>query len=156
LSNSDIQTAIDDYFDLFVSDGDQAGRLERLIAVLDRLAVLSQSAPAPNAGADDDAEPARFDYQEARRIAERAFPSLGYYNVALEISGRIAQTELAVADAIDDLADILCELQAISWHLGNTSKEDALAAFVFSFRAHWGAHLRSLQLYLHEHYRPDR
>jgi hypothetical protein len=51
---------------------------------------------------------------------------------------------------IDDILDIARDLTEIIWRYENTSKDDVLWHFEFLFRAHWGRHLRSLQVYLHD------
>ncbi|MFN7134579.1 MAG: DUF5063 domain-containing protein, partial [Myxococcales bacterium] len=58
--------------------------------------------------------------------------------------------QIMVGDAIDDIVDIANDLQQVVWRWETTSEADALWHFRFSFTSHWGAHLRALQLYLHE------
>jgi hypothetical protein len=65
------------------------------------------------------------------------------------ISEYVGEAALGVADAIDDLADVARDLEEVQrrW---KDCPEDALWHFAFLYRAHWGGHLRSLQVYLHD------
>ena len=56
------------------------------------------------------------------------------------------------AVAVDDLSGVIDDLQNIKWRFDNTSEADALREFELGFRTHWGHHLRSLQLILHNMY----
>ncbi|MFT5152874.1 MAG: hypothetical protein ACI841_002873 [Planctomycetota bacterium] len=97
----------------------------------------------------DYADPPVWTYEERRRICSERFPFLGFYNDVSLLSTQVGEGEAVVADAIDDLADIASELEAVSWRWNNTSVEDALWHLQESYRTHWGRHLRGLQLYLH-------
>jgi hypothetical protein len=81
-------------------------------------------------------------------VSER-FPSLGFYNVVVDVTEKLSETELAVGDAVDDLADIVDQLKAVSWCFEHTSANDALWHLWDSYVFHWGEHLRYLQLYLY-------
>lgn len=72
------------------------------------------------------------DYKVLRECIAPLFPSLGLYNEALHIADKVGASELSMGEAIDDLTDIAMDMHS------------------FGFETHWGLHLRSLQLYLHE------
>ena len=57
-------------------------------------------------------------------------------------------------DAIDDLADIYGDLEVFDGIWVSRGPDAALAALSATYEAHWGMHLRELQLYLFQ--RGDR
>ena len=61
---------------------------------------------------------------------------------------KVGEAALNVGDAVDDIADIAMDLDDVlcRW---TESPDDALWHFVHGFNAHWGEHLRALQLYLY-------
>ena len=121
---------------------------EVLPGALDRLALAATARrfPFPSA-VRDNSETAREPYDVWRARAVAAFPGFGYYNATQPVSEKVGEGELVVGDAIDDLADIAADLDHVL-HLWPRSPELALWEFQESFAAHWGLHLRSLQLYL--------
>ncbi|NOK01577.1 MULTISPECIES: DUF5063 domain-containing protein [Myxococcus] len=120
-----------------------------LRAALDWLALAYHFADAPF-------DPTKYpDAPSADDSALRAciaslFPALGFYNEALHLADKVGESELCMGDAIDDLTDIAMDMHSVLFRWENTSEEDALWHFRFGFETHWGLHLRSLQLYLHE------
>jgi Domain of unknown function (DUF5063) len=76
------------------------------------------------------------------------FPELGYYNTPSSITQHIAEAEIDVGDAIDDITDIAIELYDVLWRFDHTSADDALWYFSNSYFTHWEQHLRQLQLCL--------
>lgn len=76
------------------------------------------------------------------------FPDLGMYNIPNCISYNLASTEIIIGDATDDLLDIYMDLKETMWRFRNTSKEDALYKFNWSYKNHFGVHLKNLQWYL--------
>lgn len=89
--------------------------------------------------------------ETALRVAiARRFPSLGLYNMVADISENIGETACVIGDAIDDMVDITREIQSALWRFAHTSEADATWHLVFSYRMHWGHHLRHLQLYLQD------
>ncbi len=95
-------------------------------------------------------DPPKEDSASVRARISKAYPSLGLYNVALDVSGEIGATKLAVGDAIDDLVDVTQDLYEVQWRFSNTSKEDALFHLQLGYRTHWGRHARDLSLYIHD------
>lgn len=92
------------------------------------------------------------EYSETRKKVEKRFPKLGFYNLALDVTENIGTSDVVTGDAIDDITDIVKDLLDVQWRFENTSDNDALFNFEFSFRTHWGRHLRILQFYVHDLY----
>lgn len=116
---------------------------------LDRLALASHFAKPASDDAHHSAPPVPSSDVLRAKIGP-LFPELGYYNTALDTVDKVGDSELGVGDAIDDLVDIARELQAVLLRWETNSAADALWHFRQGFKSHWGKHLRSLQLYLHE------
>lgn len=147
-----IKAAIENYLAVITSnEGEETDRIQKLILSLDGLALASHTVDY-TFDERDYPEPPEKDYKIARESIGKLFPSLGYYNVALDISDKIEQSSLSVGDAIDDIVDIAGDLKEVLWRYENTSEDDALFHFQLLFRSHWGMHLRSLQFYLHDFY----
>lgn len=87
------------------------------------------------------------DYDERRNTISELFPEYGQYCLS---DGRIDGfgENGMVEDAIDDLADLSRDFEAVLWRFEHTSSDDALWEFQFMYGFHWGGHIRSLQLYL--------
>ena len=95
------------------------------------------------------------DYSERRAVVCRQFPELGYYNVPASIAEDIANTELHVGDAIDDLIDIRSELAGVLQIWETTGEAQAMRALAAAYAMHLGDHLRDLQRYLHARQREN-
>ncbi len=89
-----------------------------------------------------------FDYEEIRLNVSENFPTLGYYSTVLNPNEIGEETKIGVADAIDDLSDIIKDLLAVRWRIQNTSLKDAVCHFEFSMRTHSEKHLLDLLGYL--------
>jgi hypothetical protein len=87
-------------------------------------------------------------YNEIREIINKKFPNHGYYNIPSKITEEIADAEIIVGDAIDDICDLYIDMKRIKWRFENTSQMDALWNFQFGYNSHWGWHLRDLQWYV--------
>jgi hypothetical protein len=148
-----VKEAIENYLAILTSDeGEETDRIKKLILSLDELALLSHKVNATFDDRDYPDPPAR-DYEADYQSIGKLFPSLGYYNVALDVSENIGQASLAIGDATDDIVDIAGDLKEVLWYFKNTSEQDALFNFQFLFGIHWGRHLRYLQLYLHDKFK---
>ena len=66
------------------------------------------------------------------------------------IRERILRGELAIGDAIDDLADIFIELREVKWINEHVDRRNALAALHFRYDMHLWMHIHSLRQYLEE------
>jgi hypothetical protein len=148
VSREDIHNAILEYLDLIKIGGKTAEEnLQALEMVLDKLALAYHYA---------DCEFDETNYPNARRyskkwykLAGKRFPDFGFYNVPYSVIEQLVESELMVGDAIDDLADIATDLEAVDWCWKQTSIDNALWHFRFGFKAHWGEHLRHLQFFMH-------
>lgn len=148
-----IKAAIEHYLSVIASgEGDETDRIQKLILSLDELAMVSHKQLDYVFDKREYPDPPERDYEATRKSVGKLFPSLGFYNTALDVSDEIGQTTLGIEDAIDDIADIAGDLIEVLWRLNNTSEDDALYHFHLYFRSHWGRHLRELQLCLHDFY----
>ena len=145
----DIQTEINNFLELVLKSDSELEELEELISGLDRLATLTHDIKY-QFDETDYSDNSNFEYSIIREKVSTRFPNLGYYNSALDVSENIGNSKIATGDAIDDITDITLDLLRIQWRFENTSPDDALWHFEFLFKAHWGRHLRELQLYLHD------
>ncbi|MFO1394794.1 MAG: DUF5063 domain-containing protein [Steroidobacteraceae bacterium] len=127
----------------------ESDSIEALEAALDRLAAGVHTVWFELDSADYPDPPSEDPTSLHQRVAQR-FPSFGYYNTPLDTSHKISETELAVGDAINDIAEICGDLRENIWRFQNTSEADALFHFQLGYRSHWGRHLRELQLYVHD------
>jgi hypothetical protein len=122
-------------------------RLLRLRRSLDQLALLQHDVSYACDDRDYPDTPCK-DYQKLRELVSSRFPDLGHYNVPALVTQHIAEAEMHVGDATDDITDIALDLYDVQWRLENTSVDDALWYFTNSYFTHWEEHLRGLQLYL--------
>ncbi len=123
-------------------------RKDALRVVLDRLAVVVDSVKRAPLREVETPEPPRIGYDSVRKRFAAAFPDLGLYDAVTELSKAVGSPEVTAGDALDDLADIAVDLQEVL-DRAKVSIDDAVLEFRFGFEAHWGTHLRWLQLYLH-------
>ncbi|MBL1430219.1 MAG: DUF5063 domain-containing protein [Robiginitomaculum sp.] len=149
MTSINYRKVIDGFLSVVSSEDEEIGRIQKLIKCLDELAVCTNDVDYCF-DEKDYAEPPDRDYIKFREYISKKFPSLGFYNIALEISEELHKSSLSIGDAIDDIVDIAQDLQDVLWRFDNTSPDDALFYFEFTFRSHWGQHLRELQLYLHD------
>lgn len=145
---SDIYKSIIDFLDVLdTSFSDEAQAIERLATALDQIAFALHFVNytfEPNWP-----DPPQQDYSGFRERARQRFPSFGLYNIPASITDEIAITTIGVGDAIDDIADIACELSKVQWCWQNTSPNDALWHLEFGYQSHVGWHLRQLQSYIY-------
>jgi hypothetical protein len=148
MSREEIHRSILEYLDLLENGGmSKEENLQALERVLDSLA-LAHNFLDFQFDKNDYPEAPKQNYNRLRQLAEKRFPDFGYYNMPLEISDKIATSEIIVGDAIDAVADIARDMHEIAWRWENTSQEDALWNLRFGYESHWGEHLRTLQLYI--------
>ncbi len=144
-----IRQSIVDFIEVVSADTyDRKRRLSRLVQTLDNL-VATVHVVEFTYDRTENPEAPTLDYQQLYATIGKRFPDLGYYNIADPIAQRIGEGQVVVGDGIDDIVDIFKELSEVLWLWENTSANDALWHLTWSFRVHWGMHLRSLQLYLH-------
>jgi len=77
-----------------------------------------------------------IEYKEIRTNVESNFHDFGYYKSILDINDLYKYDDVAMGDAIDDLADIISDLLEIKWRIENNSLADGLWYFQFIFKAH--------------------
>lgn len=148
MNREGIHAAVSDYLDLIEKGtGSESGNEERLVPVLDGLALAMNSVDSEFDEREWPLAPRR-DTRRLRALVCRRFPNYGFYNVPSVVTERIAESEVIVADAIDDIEEIAGELLDFEWYLANTSEEDAYWHLAFNYRGHWREHLRGLQFYL--------
>lgn len=149
MTRKDIHEAVKSFLGVLDEQTHFEDREGALRAALDWLALAYHFADASFDHAEYPDAP-RADYRALRECIAPLFPSLGFYNEALHLTDKVGESELSIGDALDDLTDIARDMHSVLFCWENTSEEDALWHFRFGFENHWGLHLRSLQLYLHE------
>lgn len=148
LSREDILNTILEYLDLLANGrGGATENLEALDVVLDKLALAYHFAEYETEGiVYPDA--VREEYERMRKLTVEQFPDFGYYNKPSSVTGEVAEAQMFVGDAVDDVADMAVDLLEVAWRWQNTSVDDALWHFRLGYESHWGEHLRYLQLYI--------
>jgi Domain of unknown function (DUF5063) len=148
MTRGEILDAVKQFLSLMEGAGSAEEREKALRLALDRLALASHFTEAPF-DERDHPDPPRADYQVLRERISALFPHYGFYNAILDVSEKVGEPQVGIADAIDDLSDIAMDLYEVRARWETTSEEDALFHFRLLFKSHWGQHLRSLQQYLH-------
>lgn len=144
----DIHKIIEDFIDLIEHGRGSVTANEAALALeLDRLA-LAMHAIEPVCDGRDYPDPPECSYEQLYQHIGELFSRYGYYNLAADISEKVGEATVTVGDAIDDLTDIALELYEVHWRWCHTSANDAIWYLNLSYHAHWGMHLRALQLYL--------
>lgn len=134
--------------------GNAPADLSRLIRGLDALAYAMHFIDC--VGGESEMEPPRLDYRQAYEAIRQRYAFLGRYWLALHpVLQEGTEGELAVGDAIDDLADILIELKDLRWLHEHSGRNDALAALRARYDKHLWMHVHSLRQYLEEVKRDD-
>lgn len=125
---------------------DQDRRIQELERHLDRLAWVRH-----DLGYDFDPrqlpDPPEHHYDTDRAVLQSRFPELGCYNTVSSVKTDLAETEVWIGDAMDDITDIYSDLKTVLWCWQQNSREDA----IFHMRTlmpHWMGHVRGLQSYL--------
>jgi hypothetical protein len=128
-----------------VTEGDPPTPTE-LIILLDDLARSYHACPDGNVQ-DDKFDPPALNGPETYGLIASRFPALGMY--ATSDPTVVVNDEPLVADAIDDLADIVGDLRDVIATHDAVSPDDGYWLFRWTYRSHWGDHLRRLTFYLH-------
>jgi hypothetical protein len=150
VNGDDIKRLVDQFIAFVDSGAAESGDPHReLLGLLDSLALAEASLPLRWDNRDYP-DPPREDARALRKRVEEAFPDYGYYNQVGDLRERIADTELMVGDAIDDIVDIYGDLREVQWRWENNSPDDGLWSFKHDYGFHWGWHLRDLQRYVHD------
>lgn len=128
-----------------ITEGDPPAPAE-LIVMLDRLARCYHDCPVGDVH-DEHFEPPTRDGPRTYRLIASRFPTLGLY--ATSDPTITVDEQKLMADAIDDLADIVGDLRDAIATYEQVGADDGHWFFRFTYQSHWGAHLRRLALYLH-------
>ena len=147
MKREEIKQAIVDYLALLENVDSVEEREIKLKFALDKLALAYHFADYVF-DETDYADAPHEDYEKLYKIVCEKFPNFSYYNGAGKISTHLGAIDFVVGDAIDDIADIAIDLSEVIYRWKNTSTDDALWHFKFTFESHWEKHLRNLQLYL--------
>ncbi len=97
---------------------------------------------------NDYPKPPTVDLLSIRKNVQLNFPELSYYNVPSDVSRKIAETEIIIGDAVEDLSEIIKDFYEFIWLSENTSIDNAIWHFRFGYKAHWGKHMNDLLFYL--------
>lgn len=134
--------------------GNAPADISRLIRALDGLAYAVHFIDP--VGGECEMDPPRLDYRQTYEAIKQRFAFLGCYWLALHpVLQEGTEGELAVGDAIDDLADILIELRDVRWLHEQSGRKAALAALRERYDMHLWMHIHSLRQYLEEVKRDD-
>lgn len=137
--------------------GNRSADISRLIHAIDTLVYsLHFIASEIPSIAETELEPPQSDYREVYDATRHRYPALGHYWLALHpVIEEGTEGELAVGDAVDDLADILIALREVRWLNECAGRKAALAALKARYDMHLWMHLHSLRQYLEEVKRDD-
>lgn len=80
-------------------------------------------------------------------MVSKNFPEFGYYNDVIDLKDRIEETELAIGDAVDDLAVVVKDIEE-SLNLG--FEKDILANIKLTFELHFKEQIIKLLRYLND------
>lgn len=139
-------TAINGYLALLNDhSNDETSNLIALCEALDCLVIEYHR--APDVEPDTEELSPSIAYEPLADRAAASFPGLGYY-ADVEPQDGVGQ-EIALGNAIDDLADIAGDLSGVLWHIERGALNDAIWEFRFGYQTHWGTHLLSLRRFLH-------
>ncbi len=148
IDHQEIHSSVLDFLELLKNESSN-NSIESLEFALDKLAMIYHFiGEIPDDEKEYSESPIR-DYSKWRDIIAKHFPKFGFYNIPSTISENIGEAELHTGDAIDDLDDIANELSDFVWRWKNNSENNALWHLRYSYKTHWGSHLRNLQMYLH-------
>ncbi|WP_299947156.1 DUF5063 domain-containing protein [uncultured Microbulbifer sp.] len=146
--NMSIEQPIQHFLSFCLDERKEKVDLGNLIEELDRL-VVATYLPEFEFDENEYPEPPDNEHLNIRETISERFPDLGFYCTVDCEPESIGDTNVVTGDAIDDLADIIGDLMNVQWYLENTTLSNAMWHFEFSYRTHWGFHLRELQRFLH-------
>jgi len=131
----------------FIDNPSEDNKDAKLLRLADQ--ILFFFAETPDRYDDNDyPDTPKHDYQSKRKEVSNKFCGYGFYNLPDMVSNNIANTEIQVGDAIDDIVDLYHDFCKFIWRYENTSQDDAIWYFQNPDRLHWEEHLRNLQYYL--------
>ena len=92
----------------------------------------------------------RSKFSDIRKNVSSNFSHYGLYKTILDISDVGNLNDMAIGDAIDDIADIITELLEVKWRLENNSLEDGLWYFELTFKHHIQQHIINLLNFMNQ------
>ena len=145
LVRDNITAAIRRFIDTL--EGKDGATLYDLAKALDGLVVTYHQ--TPDVEPDTTEAPLASQAEERRLIdaADAAFPDLGWYALVDPEDGE--DQKIVMSFAVGDLAEIASDLLLVLWLFDNGSHNDAVWAFRFGYRTHWGRHLHEIRTYMH-------
>ncbi len=152
-SHPDLEAAVDQTLAIVLDPKPlPEARLLELVHALDRLALAVH--PIDPNGSTEDIPGEAVQPVTRKQIAAR-FPMLGLYAVLIppdpnDSAEALVDPSSGIGDAIDDLLDIANDLCEAEWLRRNASRAAWVESVQFTFRTHWGRHLRDLQGHLHD------
>jgi hypothetical protein len=87
-------------------------------------------------------------YADIRQIVTSSFKDFGFYKTVSDINDIDNLNENTIADALDDLTDIILDLLEIKWRIENNSLADGLWFFELTFYSHTQQHILDLLNYM--------
>lgn len=130
MSPDDIRQTLESFLSLFEAEQPQDPHEAKLRLCLDQLA-LAQHFVADVEPKMEEPPPPRPDESEQMERFCSLYPELS-------------------PDALLHLVEVVGDLEDVLWRWDRYGAPDGLWHFRFLFEAHWGEHLRALQLWLHE------
>jgi hypothetical protein len=134
---------IEDFIRL-ITEG-EAPSINAVAEALDRLALAMHGLPTGEPS-ELDLEPPDTPYNLLYEALTARFPDFGWYPVVDPLGS--SEDPVGIADAADDLADIIRDMQEVLWRYRHLGADDAYW-YLNLMELHWGRHMRELALYLH-------
>ena len=138
-----------DHFEARVTGGVRLD-LEELYSLLVGLQYAALSLPDVEPERDEAELEAQGAQMERRNQVLPAVPDLGFYHHVLNPNDVQSDPEIALGDAIDDLAEIICEIRNGRALLQHGSLQEAAWTWRWTFRNHWRAHAVGLMAAVNE------
>ncbi|HYF02776.1 MAG TPA: DUF5063 domain-containing protein [Patescibacteria group bacterium] len=144
----EIKAAITEFIDVIEKPKETIAEREKALAIaLDKLILFKNFAPDVFDNKEYPDSP-NIEHELLLKRVKELFPEFGFYNAANSVTDEIAETELVVGDALDDICDIYKDLKEVQWRFENTSENDALWHFGSMIGQHWLQHALFLRLYI--------
>ena len=138
-----------DHFEARVTGGVRLD-LEELYSLLVRLQYAALSLPDVEPGRDEPEADSKESNMDRRSQVSPAVPSLGFYHHVLNPNDVPSAPEVALGDAVDDLADIISELRTGRALLQQGDIHTAAWTWRWAFWNHWRAHAVGLMTALND------
>lgn len=145
MNPDDVKVATGQFLDLVVNGrGEERENVEALELLLDMLAWMQHlNEPISE---EVDAEPPEREFDKMRALIGEQYPSFEPYEAPVDPTR--PKSETTRRHAVEDLADIACELFEVAWRFQNTTEADALRVFAHGYAQRWRTSLRRVQWYI--------